>query len=360
MRLLRRSSRRADDQQQQSTRGRQAVVRAPRQRSAATDNATRRGVQHGAPETLPGGQRHRAPLIPVRVVLPAKGDSLAVVVDQAVVAECDAMRVAAPGRYAREFAVNAVVGGVLVLLPLYLAVLVMLKGMQSVVVLVRPLAALFPETVPAENALALLAVLFICFVVGAAVRTRAGRVVRERVETSFFGRLPGYALFRGFTQRLAGGGDQNMWKPALPKSRMLSSPRSSSRNSTTAASQCSCRQYQHRSPELSTFSAGNACISSTFHSLRLSNPSRGGDQGRKIWWQRWKEWSCLRDAMPNRLLEDPGARGRAARPADRGPLQVLREGTGPRTDRPAARSHRYQRDACIEGGPRGSGRMAGG
>ena len=214
MRLLRRSSRRADDQQQQSTRGRQAVVRAPRQRSAATDNATRQGVQHGAPETLPGGQRHRAPLIPVRVVLPAKGDSPAVVVDQAVVAECDAMRVAAPGRYAREFAVNAVVGGVLVL-PLYLAVLVMLKGMQSVVVLVRPLAALFPETVPAENALALLAVLFICFVVGAAVRTRAGRVVRERVETSFFGRLPGYALFRGFTQRLAGGGDQNMWKPAL-------------------------------------------------------------------------------------------------------------------------------------------------
>ena len=118
-------------------------------------------------------------------------------------------------RYAREFAVNAVVGGVLVLLPLYLAVLVLLKGMQSVVVLVRPLAALFPETLPAESALALLAVLAICFVVGAAVRTRAGRVLRERMETSFFGRLPGYALFRGFTQRLAGGGDQNLWKPAL-------------------------------------------------------------------------------------------------------------------------------------------------
>jgi uncharacterized membrane protein len=31
----------------------------------------------------------------------------------------------------------------------------------------------------------------------------------------FFGRLPGYALFRGFTQRLAGGGEENMWKPAL-------------------------------------------------------------------------------------------------------------------------------------------------
>jgi uncharacterized membrane protein len=118
-------------------------------------------------------------------------------------------------RYARELAVNTVVGGVLVLLPLYLAVLVLLKGMQSVVRLVRPIAALFPETVPAENALALLAVLIMCFVVGAAVRTRTGRIVRERMETSFFGRLPGYAMFRGFTQRLAGGGDANMWKPAL-------------------------------------------------------------------------------------------------------------------------------------------------
>jgi len=55
-------------------------------------------------------------------------------------------------RYAREFAVNAMVGGVLILLPLYLAVLVLLKGMRSVVGLVRPIAALFPETLPAENA----------------------------------------------------------------------------------------------------------------------------------------------------------------------------------------------------------------
>jgi len=304
MRLLRRSSRRADDQQQQSTRGRQAVVRAPRQRSAATDNATRQGVQHGAPETLPGGQRHRAPLIPVRVVLPAKGDSLAVVVDQAVVAECDAMRVAAPGRYAREFAVNAVVGGVLVL-PLYLAVLVMLKGMQSVVVLVRPLAALFPETAPAENVLALLAVLFICFVVGAAVRTRAGRVVRERMETSFFGRLPGYALFRGFTQRLAGGGDQNMWKPALAENRGCSRPRVHRRGTR--------RRPLHSVRAVSTNTVRRSCLhsqtrtrTSRRHSVHRGYPIRLA-VGSRVERARGssEERSSLRDAMPKRLLEDP-------------------------------------------------------
>ena len=118
-------------------------------------------------------------------------------------------------KYVREFLVNALVGGVLVLLPIYLAVLVLLKGMQSIVGLVKPVAALFPEWLPAENLLALLAVLIACFVVGAAVRTRAGRAVRERVERSFFGRLPGYEMFRSLTQRLTGGAEENVWKPAL-------------------------------------------------------------------------------------------------------------------------------------------------
>jgi ABC-type xylose transport system permease subunit len=80
---------------------------------------------------------------------------------------------------------------------------VLLKGMQSVVGLLRPIAALLPDWLPAENFLSLVVVLIICFAVGSAVRTRAGRAVRERMEMSFFGRLPGYALFRGLSQRLA-------------------------------------------------------------------------------------------------------------------------------------------------------------
>ena len=115
----------------------------------------------------------------------------------------------------RDFLTNAVVGGVLVLLPIYLAVLVLLKGMQSVVGLVRPISALLPDWLPAENFLSLLVVLIACFFVGAAVRTRAGQVLRERMEMSFFGRLPGYGLFRSLTQRLVGESDENVWQPAL-------------------------------------------------------------------------------------------------------------------------------------------------
>jgi uncharacterized membrane protein len=118
-------------------------------------------------------------------------------------------------KVAREFITSTLIGGIFVVVPVYLAVLLLLKGMQSVVNLVRPIAALLPDAVPAEGLLSLLVVLGICFVVGAAVRTRAGRAARERVEVVFFERLPGYGLLRSLTQRLAGDTDEASWKPAF-------------------------------------------------------------------------------------------------------------------------------------------------
>jgi uncharacterized membrane protein len=118
-------------------------------------------------------------------------------------------------KVAREFITSTLIGGMFVVVPVYLAVLLLLKGMQSVVNLVRPIAALLPDVVPAEGLLSLLVVLGVCFVVGAAVRTRAGRVARERLEVVFFERLPGYGLLRSLTQRLAGDTDEASWKPAF-------------------------------------------------------------------------------------------------------------------------------------------------
>ena len=113
------------------------------------------------------------------------------------------------------FIAKAVLGGLLIVVPIYLAVLLLLKGMKSVVGLVRPFALLLPDWLPAEKPLSLLLVLMICFMIGVAVRTRAGRVVRERIERTFFERIPGYALFRSLTQQVAGDNRQNVWKPAL-------------------------------------------------------------------------------------------------------------------------------------------------
>jgi uncharacterized membrane protein len=116
---------------------------------------------------------------------------------------------------ARERFVSTFVAGVFVVVPVYLAILLLLKGMQSVAKLVRPVAAMVPDWLPAEGLFSLLLVVLICFLVGAAVRTGRGRAVRNRMEVVFFERLPGYGVLRSLTQRLAGDGDEAAWKPAL-------------------------------------------------------------------------------------------------------------------------------------------------
>lgn len=118
-------------------------------------------------------------------------------------------------RIVRQFLANAFVGGVLVLLPLYLAVLVLLKGVQSARALVRPFTALLPSWMPAEDLLAAGFVLVACFLVGLVVRTRIGNALRTRMEATVFERIPGYALFRSLTQQLTGDGREAAWKPAL-------------------------------------------------------------------------------------------------------------------------------------------------
>jgi uncharacterized membrane protein len=106
-------------------------------------------------------------------------------------------------------------GGVIVVIPIYLAVLLVLKGMKSVGQLVAPFTGLLPEWLPAEQLLSLLLVLAICFLIGLAVRTRLGRAGREKMEKGLFEKIPGYALLRSLTMQVSGDNRENVWKPAL-------------------------------------------------------------------------------------------------------------------------------------------------
>jgi uncharacterized membrane protein len=118
-------------------------------------------------------------------------------------------------KHVADFIVRSFVGGVVIVVPIYLSVLLLLKAMQAVAGLVNPIANLLPEWFPAEQVLSLLLVLVVCFLVGVALRTRAGQATRERIEKSLFERIPGYALFRSLTQQLAGSREEHVWKPAL-------------------------------------------------------------------------------------------------------------------------------------------------
>ena len=110
---------------------------------------------------------------------------------------------------------KALTRGLLIVVPVYLAILLLLKGMKSVANLVRPFTAILPEWVPAEEFLSLLLVLAICALIGATVGTRIGRRAREWLERSVLERIPGYGVIRSLTNQMAGSSRESTWRAAL-------------------------------------------------------------------------------------------------------------------------------------------------
>ena len=113
------------------------------------------------------------------------------------------------------FFMGRVVAGCLVVAPAYLACLLLLKAVKSILGLMAPVAKVLPESVPAENLIALILVLVICFFVGLAVRTQLGRAIKSRLDKSVFQKIPGYSLLQSLTQRLAGESQGQAWDAAL-------------------------------------------------------------------------------------------------------------------------------------------------
>jgi len=110
---------------------------------------------------------------------------------------------------------KALIRGLLIVIPVYLAILLLLKGMKSVATLVRPMTALLPDWVPAEELLSLILVLAICAAIGASVGTRIGRGARNWLERTVFERIPGYGVIRSLTHQMAGKSRESTWRAAL-------------------------------------------------------------------------------------------------------------------------------------------------
>jgi len=112
-------------------------------------------------------------------------------------------------------AAHAVLSGFLIIVPIYLAVLLLLKAMDTVGHLVHPITLLLPDWFPGERLLALLLVLLVCYLVGIALRTATGRDIGERIERKVLDRIPGYSILRSLTHQMAGESGEKGWKPAL-------------------------------------------------------------------------------------------------------------------------------------------------
>jgi uncharacterized membrane protein len=123
------------------------------------------------------------------------------------------------GRWAlkqfRKSVLQPLVVGFLFLVPIYLAVLLMLKAMKSLGKLVQPVVRLLPGSFPAETVISLLLVVILCILVGLLLGTKLGQAMRTRIERSLFQKIPGYEVVRSMTRQLGGQGQESEWQPAL-------------------------------------------------------------------------------------------------------------------------------------------------
>ena len=114
-----------------------------------------------------------------------------------------------------EFTKTTLIGGILIVLPIYVSILLLLKAISGLIALVNPITAGIPASVEFRGVLAVVVLVAICFATGLVVRTGPGLRAKNAFEEAILSKLPGYALLRGLAGRIAGEADEQTFAPAL-------------------------------------------------------------------------------------------------------------------------------------------------
>lgn len=114
-----------------------------------------------------------------------------------------------------DFIKVTLIGGILIVLPIYVSILLLIKAFNGLLSVVKPVAETVPAGVEFKQALAILILAAICFLAGLIVRTRTGLRAKDAFEDAVLSKLPGYTLIRGLTGRVTGQIDEPTFAPAL-------------------------------------------------------------------------------------------------------------------------------------------------
>ena len=114
-----------------------------------------------------------------------------------------------------EFTKTTLIGGVLVILPIYLSILLLAKTVKGLLALISPVTAQLPAELQFRQIIGILIVILFCFLAGIVVRTRPGLRAKNAIERNLLERIPGYALIRGLAARVAGKQEDETFAVAL-------------------------------------------------------------------------------------------------------------------------------------------------
>ena len=114
-----------------------------------------------------------------------------------------------------ELTKTTLIGGLLVVLPIYLSILLLAKTVAGIFALLSPVTEAIPAGAQLRQILAIAIVFAVCLVAGLVVRTGPGLWAKNALERSVLEKIPGYALVRGLAERLGGDAAEGSFQPAL-------------------------------------------------------------------------------------------------------------------------------------------------
>ncbi len=114
-----------------------------------------------------------------------------------------------------ELTKTTIIGGLLIVLPIYLSILLLAKTLSGILALLSPVTAAIPAGAQFRQLFALVIVLAVCLVAGLVVRTGVGLRAKNAFERSVLEKIPGYSLVRGLAERLGGDEAKGTFQPAM-------------------------------------------------------------------------------------------------------------------------------------------------
>ena len=175
-----------------------------------------------------------------------------------------------------EFTKTTLIGGILIVLPIYVSILLLLKALGGLLAVVKPITAGIPAAVEFKQLLAILVLVAICFITGLIVRTGPGLRAKNAFEEAVLSKLPGYTLLRGLAGRIAGRADEPTFTPALVEIEEALVPALIIEELEDGSYTVLVPRFQRRWREHCTSCQGSECIQSMYRLRRLSRFSPNG------------------------------------------------------------------------------------
>jgi uncharacterized membrane protein len=115
-----------------------------------------------------------------------------------------------------EFLKTTLIGGLLIVVPVYLTVLLLGKALKAMIALLSPIVALFPESLHHfAQIIAIGLVVVVCFILGLIARTGLGRRAIAVFERRVLEPMPGFAMVRSVVRRVSGSSEDAQFQPVL-------------------------------------------------------------------------------------------------------------------------------------------------